>query len=484
MNSDPAEFLQEAHRLDQAGQWDRAAEAYRAYLEFQPGDAAVLADFGGLLWVSGKLEQAQELCRRALSLDPTCPGARINLGCILVQQGQFDEAEGLFRRVLAADPTRNDARLALAEGLMKKGDLEAAMAALKRALAQEPGNPEAHKLCYRILAHGGDRPAACQEILRWFAHRGESGEPEEQWELSNISLLFGDMPRGWEEYEARLRRTEGSKPQAHPEHRRWEGGPFVGRTLLVDWEQGLGDTLMFVRYAPQLKALGGRVLWSVQPALADLVATCPGVDEVIPMGEPLPPFDLHVPLLSLPLIFKTDLPSIPAEIPYFKVPGQVPNRQRLSEVLAASAGRIRIGLAWAGSPVHVRDRERSMPAAALEPLAALQGVSWHSFQLEPLEELPLPGVIQLAPLLSSFSDSAFAMTAMDLVITVDTALAHLAGALGIPTLLLLHTFPDWRWFLGREDSPWYPTFRIYRQPNPGDWASVIQRVLADLGAGS
>jgi hypothetical protein len=198
------------------------------------------------------------------------------------------------------------------------------------------------------------------------------------------------------------------------------------------------------------------------------------------MGEPLPPFDLHVPLLSLPWIFKTDLTSIPADIPYLEVPGHVPNGQPLSGILEASAGRIRIGLAWAGNPVHVRDKERSLPAALLEPLAALQGVAWHSFQFEPLEAVPLPGVVPLAPLLSSFSDSAVAVAAMDLVITVDTALAHLAGALGVPTFLLLHTFPDWRWFLGREDSPWYPTLRIYRQPNPGDWASVLRQVVADL----
>jgi hypothetical protein len=351
-------------------------------------------------------------------------------------------------------------------------------------MAQDPVNPEAHKMCYRILAYEGNHLAACQEIRRWFALPGALSRAEEQWELSNLSLLFGDMLKGWEQYEARLHLPANSKPQSHPDHPRWEGEPFVGKTLLVDWEQGIGDTLMFVRYAPQVKALGGKVLWSVQPSLADVVATCPGVDEVIPMGRPLPPFDLHVPLLWLPWVFKTDLTSLPAEIPYLHVPGHVPNRQRLSEVLEASVGRARIGLAWAGNPVHVRDKERSMPAAVLEPLAALQGVAWHSFQFGPLEDVPLPGVIQLAPLLGSFSDTALAVAAMDLVITVDTALAHLAGAMGIPTFLLLHTFPDWRWFLGRQDSPWYPTMRIYRQPHPGDWESVLRQVISDLSIGT
>jgi Flp pilus assembly protein TadD len=484
VRTDPTNLLQDAHRLDREGRWVEAAKAYAALLALQPEFAEAWSDFSGLLLVSGKLEQAKEACHRALDIDPICLGARINLGCILMKQGQWDEAEGYFRRVLAMDPSRNDARLALAGGLMNKGDLESAEAELKRAMTQDPGNLEAHKMLSRILVQRGDLSAACQEIQRLFAWKGVPSCEEERWELSNMSLLFGDMPRGWEQYEARLQRPEGSKPQSHPDHPRWEGGPFVGKTLLVDWEQGLGDTLMFVRYAPLVKALGGRVLWSVQPSLADLVATCPGVDEVIPMGGPLPPFDLHVPLLSLPWVFRTDLTSIPAEIPYLQTPGHVPNRTRLAEVLNASTGRIRIGLAWAGNPVHVRDTERSMPAAVLEPLAALPGVAWHSFHFGPPEDVPLPGVIALAPLLSSFSDTAAVVAAMDLVITVDTALAHLAGALGIPIFLLLHAFPDWRWFLTGQDSPWYPTMRIYRQPHPGDWESVLRQVIADLSVGT
>jgi Tfp pilus assembly protein PilF len=466
--------------MDRAGQWDEAANAYEEFLELQPENAAAWADFGGLLMVSGKLEQAQEACHRALSLDPTCPGARINLGCILVRRGQWDEAEGFFRRVLAADPSRNDARTAMAEGLMKKGDLESAKSALDRALIQDPGNKDAHIMLCKVLVQRRELSAACQEIRRLFAFRGAPSCAEEQWELSNMSLIFGDMPKGWEQYEARLQLSETSKPQPHPDHPRWEGGPFVGKTLLVDWEQGLGDTLMFVRYAPLVKALGGRVLWSVQRSVADVVATCPGIDEVVPFGDPLPPFDLHVPLLSLPWVFRTELDSIPAQIPYLRVPSRVPNRQGLANLLETSAGKIRIGLAWAGNPVHKRDKVRSMPAGVLGPLATLPEVAWHSFHFGPPDEAPFPGIKPLAPLLSSFSDTAFALAAMNLVITVDTALAHLAGALGIPTLLLLHAYPDWRWLLGREDSPWYPTMRIYRQPSEGDWPSVVQQILVDL----
>jgi uncharacterized protein (TIGR02996 family) len=478
----PTTLLEEAHRLDQAGQWDEAAQAYRMFLDVQPENAEAWGDYGGLLWVAGKLEQAQEACSRALLIDPACPGARINLGCVLTQQRQFVEAEGLFRRVLAADPKRNDARLAMADCLMKKGDLEAAKAALERAMSQDPANQDAHKMCYRILAQEGDLAGARREIRRWFALQEAPYNVEEQWELSNISLLLEDLPKGWELYEARLQRPGSSKPQSHPFHPKWEGEPFVGKTLLVDWEQGLGDTLMFVRYAPQVKALGGRVVWSVQQQLAEVIATCPGVDEVVPSGDPLPPFDLHVPLLSLPRVLKTDLRSIPAEIPYLHVPGKAPNQKKLIEVLEASTGMIRIGLAWSGNPSHVRNSERSMPARALAPLAALPNVAWYSFHFGPMEGIPFAGIIPLSPLLASFSDSALALDSMDLLITVDTAVAHLAGALGVPTFLLLHAFPDWRWFLRRDDSPWYPTLRLYRQPAPGDWGSVVMRVLTDLMA--
>jgi len=202
-------------------------------------------------------------------------------------------------------------------------------------------------------------------------------------------------------------------------------------------------------------------------------------DQVV-TGEALPPFDLQISLLSLPEVFRTGLDSIPAEIPYLNVPDRVPHRQAIAEALAASAGKTRVGIVWAGSPGHARDRERSLPAGALAPLGSLPGVAWHSFQLGPAAENPLPGMVSLAPLLADFPDTAYALTGMDLVIAVDTALVHLAGALGIPVLLLSAFGPDFRWLLHRGDSPWYPTVRVYRQPVPGDWATVIGQVLGDL----
>jgi hypothetical protein len=297
---------------------------------------------------------------------------------------------------------------------------------------------------------------------------------------SFLNLRLGHLPLGWELYEVRFRVKDQplflNEPFQEP---LWDGEPFPGKTLLLHWEQGFGDTLMFIRYAPRVKALGGRVVVLAQKQLADLVGTCAGIDQIVAQGDPLPPFDLQLPLLSLPRVFRTRLESIPAEVPYLNVPAKVPHREQLAQVLAVSEGRVRIGYAWAGHPVYLNDKNRSIPPAALAPLAALPGVAWHSFQMPPVEPCPLPSV-PLSSLLTDFSDTAYALSGMDLVITVDTALAHAAGALGIPTLLMVPFDPDWRWFLGRTDSPWYPTLRIYRQPRPGDWGSVIQEILSDL----
>ena len=237
---------------------------------------------------------------------------------------------------------------------------------------------------------------------------------------------------------------------------------------------------MFIRYAALAKARGGRVLVAPQASLAGVLATCPGVDEVVLSGAPMPPFDLQVLLLSLPWVFRTDLDSIPDAVPYLAVPLFVPNRQAITEVLARSEGQVRIGLVWAGNPDHKRDQARSIDPARLAPLAALPGVAWHSFHMGP-EQPPLPGVVSLHPLLSNFSDTALALDSMDLLITVDTAMAHLAGAMGIPTLLLLDAFLDFRWMMGRGDSPWYPTLSLHRQEIQGDWESVLGCLLVELG---
>jgi hypothetical protein len=321
---------------------------------------------------------------------------------------------------------------------------------------------------------------AQRDTVRRMLLKGRAPDPRAECDRAYATLMNGDMPSGWDQYESRLQVPDLITPKRYFTHPRWNGDPFPGKTLLLHYEQGLGDTLMFVRFAPQVKARGGRVVLAAQAALADLVATCQGIDEVVPKGTPPPPFDFHMPLLSLPWLFRSDLNSIPGDIPYLRTPRLVPSRSEIERLLARTKEPIRVGLAWKGSEFHPRDSERSIPSKTLEPFQGLPGAAWYSFQREEGLELPFAGIQDMGRLLSNFSDTAFALEAMDLLITVDTAVAHLAGALGIPVLLLVTYLPDWRWMKGRDDSPWYPTMRIYRQLTAGDWNAVVQRVMADL----
>jgi hypothetical protein len=372
-------------------------------------------------------------------------------------------------------------KLALAHAFVSGGDPVQACSVLEELIEHAPSNRDAHQMLVHVLILLG-RWERFGEAMNLLIGLGDSPVAHEAHDRALLALRLGRFREGWMLYESRWQCAGLTGPELDFKQPRWDGSPFKGKTLLVYYEQGLGDTFMFVRYAPQIKALGGRVLFAVQPALADVVATCSGVDGVVLHGKPLPPFDLYVRMLSLPWILQTDVVNIPAEIPYLDVPKRVPNRERIMGLLSTPEGRIRIGLVWAGSPTHKRDAERSIPPEVLAPLAALRGVSWYSFQLEAKSNPPLPGLISLDSSLRNFSDTAYALSGMHLVITVDTALAHLAGALGIPTLLLVAFFPDFRWMMGRDDSPWYPSMRIYRQLHFGDWESVILRVLADLSA--
>ncbi len=374
-------------------------------------------------------------------------------------------------------PERLKDRLAQADAWSRQGDLDMALDLLKQLLAENPESPAVHNRLRAVYLRQRDWIGLREEL-----ERDHTNLPPDlaEYERSYWSLLFGEMPKGWDQWEIRLRIPGKVGPPRTFTQPRWKGEPFPDKTLLLHFEQGYGDTFMFLRYAALAKARGGRVLLLAQKPLAQVAATCPGIDAVIPEGAPLPAFDLHLPLPSLPWVFRTDLDSIPCEIPYLDVPEHVPNRPGIAKLLAKSNGRVRIGCSWAGSPKHKRDKERSIPLKTFGALGALPEVAWYSFQFGVLNNPPLPGITALAPVLQTFSDTAYALSGMDLVITVDTALAHLAGAMGIPTLLLVHFQPDFRWLLNRDDSPWYPTLRIYRQPTPGDWEAALQQIVLDL----
>ena len=297
---------------------------------------------------------------------------------------------------------------------------------------------------------------------------------------ARVFLTLGQFDLGWEEFEGRVR----DRNAARPGHSRplWMGEPLTGRTILLHVEQGLGDTIQFMRYIAQVKQCGGRVLFLCPQPLVRLAATCPGIDVVVPHGDRLPEFDVHSPLMRLMRFFSKTVDAIPAPIPYLQAdPIRVARwRERL-----AGGQALRVGIAWQGNPKHKQDRDRSFPLAHFERLVAIEGVRLFSLQkgfgIEQIRELAdrLPLVDlggELDPNSLVIQDTPAVMMSLDLVITSDSMLAHLAGALGIPVWIALRFSSDWRWLLDRDDSPWYPTARLFRQTKRGRWDLVFDRI--------
>lgn len=293
-------------------------------------------------------------------------------------------------------------------------------------------------------------------------------------------MLAGRFQEGWAEFEWRWQRP--GEQEANPTRPVWNGEALDGRTIVLSSEQGLGDTIQFVRYAQLVKQRGGTVVVESQPPLTRLLTTCPGVDQVVARWQPLPHYDLVAPLLSLPRIFNTSLESIPAEVPYLSAGTDETAKwqSRLSQEAA-----LRVGIAWRGSPLNAWDADRSIPLDAFSDLATTAGVQLHSIQFAPggeeLAASPLRDrIVNLTDQLGDFYHTAAIVRNLDLVITCDSAPAHLAGALGVPVWVAVTFAPDWRWMLGRQDTPWYPTMRLFRQTRPGDWAGVFSRIRESL----
>ena len=410
-----------------------AIGALYAALDLCPDDAGLLNELATALLGHGQAAQALPHAQSAAHLHPSAPHAA-NLSCILIDLGRHREALAAADAGLRLGPDCVEALVNRSIALEALGHLDAAEAAARDALAAAPGNPVVrHHLAATLLAAGHLTPEA------------------------------------WALYEARLR-LNGVR--ALPDGLRWDGGPLRGRTLLLHAEQGLGDTLQFIRYVPQAAAQatatgGGRVLLVVQPALVRLLQGTPGADSVVAAGGELPRFDVVLPLLSLPGVCGTTAGSIPPPLTC------APRGLR-------APGPLRVGLAWAGGAAFVDDRHRSVPPAALAALDGLPGVQFFGLQLGADSMPPGLSVQDLMAEVQDFADTAERMAGLDLVIAADTAVAHLAASLGLPVWLLSRHRGCWRWGHGRTDSPWYPTLRIHRQPQPGDWDTVLQGVRAAL----
>jgi hypothetical protein len=413
------------------------------------------------------------LYQRALVLDPKRYDIYNDLGVILTNLGNFEAAAEAFRRSLRLNPRSAKTMAGIGYLYERKGDLLSAADAYRKAIKADSKLYPAYVDLGFVLFGLGELAEAADCFHRLRALRPDSAEATVN--LGFIHLLQGDLPAGWAEYESRWKVGIGDDRSLV--QRQWKGEPLGGERILLYAEQGFGDTLQFVRYVPLVAARGGQVVLEVQPQLRRLLSGTGGASQVMSRGETLPEFTWQCPLLSLPLAFGTELQTIPAHVPYV-----YPDSTQVAAWQQRLQGNTRrIGLVWSGNPTMDRDRLRSIPLELLVPLMKVPGTTFYSLQLGPgseqVKQLP-PDVrlIDLAAELKDFADTAAIVANLDLVISVDTSVAHLAGAMGKPAWILLNKGCDWRWFLEREDSPWYPTARLFRQTTVGGWQEVVNRI--------
>ncbi len=463
---------------------NRDAEALSSFdqsLALAPDDADTINNRGSLLLRLERPAEALAAFDRVVALAPRHLGARINRGNALAALGRLDEALAQYDALLLALPDHADTHFNRGNALSQLGRHGDAIAAFDRALALKPGYLKAHLNRGIALQAVNRHWEAIASFANVLAIDGDNADARHNEALSLLTL--GDYGAGFAQHELRWQRA------GMPARRRSLGKPLwlgefpLGRkTILLHAEQGLGDTIQFARYAPLLAGMGAKVVLEVPPELATLLGRVAGVAAVVARGAPLPEFDLHCPMGSLPLACRTEPSTIPAAIPYL-----VPSDDRVAKWRSrlAHIASPRVAIAWSGRAAHANDRNRSIALARLGPLIGLDGMRFIGIQrdlrADDAETLARwPRLTHLGAQLDDFDDTAAVATLVDLVIAVDTSAAHLAAALGRPTWVLVPFSPDWRWMLDRADSPWYPTVRLFRQPAPGNWDSVIARVRDEL----
>jgi tetratricopeptide (TPR) repeat protein len=464
----------------QRGDLAGAVEQLEQAVKHAPHVSLFHANLGEMHRLSGHPERAIAAARRALVLQPNYPEVLSNLGIALYEQKKFSEAADAHRRAIGCKPDFALAHSNLGNALFALKHFKEAAAAHRRALELDPRFVDAWSNLGTTLHHDGlynDAVGALRQAITLAPDHANARSG-----LGILLLMHGDFAQGWDEYEWRLKSNE-AKVQFRPQ-RPWNGESLVGRHIHVLAEQGFGDTLQFVRFLPRLTALAETVSLRVQAELTTLMReSLPGI-EVLGEGEvPSRPPDFDCILLSLPRLFHTRPETIPAKVPYlFCLPASL---ERWRERLASMPG-LKAGIVWAGNAAHANDFRRSLPFAALSPLFSVAGASFASLQVGPRardrKTRGAASLVDLSGKLTDFAETAAAIMALDLVIAVDTSVAHLAGALGKPVWLLLPTVTDWRWLLNREDSPWYPTMRLFRQIEGETWRDVIARVTQELAA--
>ena len=494
------------------GKSDVAVEMIRRSLAMDPHCGEAYANLGMALRALGRLDEAAEACTQAIQIQPGNVAAHFNLGNCLSGLGKLEDSLESYRQAVKLAPNMAQCRSGLAEGLRKLGRVDEALIVLTESLAQRPNDAEAWNCKGACHYQRRDLDAAIAAYEQAIRHRPDYAEDHKnlgaaQFELGNQAqaiahyrmaiaqspdywdahfhlacalLRQGDFPEGWAEYEWRRRIPQF--PNIHCPQPEWQGESLAGKTILLYGEQGFGDVLQFCRYAPILAESAAKVILVVRPALVRLLESLAGNVVIIPSGQPVPAFHVHVPLLSVPGLLGTDLATIPAAIPYLHA-----DKEKWRERLANVPG-MKVGLVWSGDPrpmdleCNLVDRRRSLALAQFAPLAAVPGVTLVSLQkgAGAAQVAQIPGLLDVMDEMDDFADTASLVSALDLVISVDTSMVHLTGALGVPVWVLSRFDGCWRWLLGRDDSPWYPSAKMYRQSQSGEWGDVMERIAQDL----
>jgi tetratricopeptide (TPR) repeat protein len=480
----------------QAGLLPQAEQLCRLVLSAEPDHAIALNLMGILAYRAGRLDVALDLFRRAVAIDPASVEFQTNLGNILSQTEPRAAVE-IFQKAIALQPDRAEIHNNLGAALAKLDLTEQAMAAHRKATLLDPDLAPAHSNLGNQLLEMGRAEEAIASHRRAVAL--QPGNADAHWNLAIALLAHGQWAEGWREFEWRLKvfhstlgmdsNAEGSSKGGLLEGRLWNGSDLAGRKLLLVGEQGFGDTLQLVRYAQILKDRGGRLGLQCHQELVPLLRQLDSLDELFCFTEPAVGYDLWCPLMSVPNRLGTTLDKLPP--PTLLRASAKKSAYFANRIRQLTAGRNdtrrSIGMVWAGQAEHKNDRNRSMSLQALLPLMQSSPARFVSLQKGPAgahaADLPLNPInwLDLTGELFDFADTAALIANLDLVISVDTAVAHLAGSMGKPVWLLLPFAPDWRWMLNRVDSPWYPTMRIFRQTRPGDWAGVVEAVIAAMG---
>ena len=442
-----------------------------------PEQPDLLLTLGGLYLAQGRAPEALEMLGRAW------PEHQPQVLELLTDLGSAQDLDGFLAHLAEAGALTASESMPLIRALIQRGAFPSAWDWTSRLTVLEPGSASA----WLGMGVAGLRLHRFEAAIAAF-ERAETLLPDPllaQFGRSEALLLLGRLEEGLALRELRWR-FSGLVP-AHPDLPPWDGSPLPGKRLLLHGTQsGAGDAVMAVRFATEARRLGAEVMIEADPDLLALLATHPDVQAVYPSGVPLPPVDAHADLMSLPFLLGLRRDTIPARVPYLSVPERIPHRAALDQALDGAGRRLKVGLVWAGNPNHEEDARRSLDPACLAPLAELcSRAAFFSLQKGQAGRPGLPPALEavdLDPLLADFSSTAYALARLDLLVSVDTSVVHVAGALGRPAWLLLAHLPDWRWFLETETTPWYPSLRLLRQQTPGDWQPVVGQVAARVAA--